>query len=185
MNRRRLGMMRVRLSATIAVVALALAAAIAASQTPIAYAQDYVELPPELDARAASLYEGIMCPLCNGQTISQSHAAIAETMRGMVREQLLSGATDEEVYLFMVRSFDESILAKPPKSGIALGVWVVPPVGVLIGALAVFFAVRAMLGAANAQRKISPATPPTDAETAKLLEMVDREMSDGPDGSKR
>jgi cytochrome c-type biogenesis protein CcmH len=178
-------MMLVRPSVTIAVVALALAAALTASLTPIAHAQDYVELPPELDARAASLYEGIMCPICDGQTISQSHAAIAETMRGMVREQLLSGATDEEVYLFMVRSFDESILAKPPKSGVALGVWVIPPVGVLIGAIAVFFAVRAMRGAASSQRGTAPAVPPADAETARLLEMVDREMSDGTDGSKR
>jgi cytochrome c-type biogenesis protein CcmH len=180
-------MMLVRPSATIAVVALALAAALTATLTPIAHAQDYdyVELPPEFDARAASLYEGIMCPICNGQTISQSHTAIAETMRGMIREQLLSGATDEEVYLFMVRSFDESILAKPPKSGVALGVWVIPPVGVLIGAIAVFFAVRAMRGAASSQRGAAPTVPPVDAETARLLEMVDREMSDGTDGSKR
>ena len=80
-------------------------------------AQEYVELPPELDARAAALYNGIMCPQCNGQTISQSHAEIAETMRGMVREQLKAGATDDEIYAFMVGAFGQSVLASPPTSG--------------------------------------------------------------------
>jgi len=93
---------------------------------PIAHGQDFIELTPELDARAASLYAGIMCPICDGQTISQSHAQISETMRQMVRERLIAGDSDDEIYAFMASAFGEDILASPPTSGIGLAVWVVP-----------------------------------------------------------
>ena len=36
---------------------------------PVAHGQGFIELTPELDARAASLYAGIMCPICDGQLV--------------------------------------------------------------------------------------------------------------------
>lgn len=110
--------------------------------TGVIHAQEYIELTPELDARAADLYAGIMCPICNGQTISQSHAAISETMRQMVRERLVAGDTDAQIYDFMTEAFGRDILASPPKSGIGLAVWFVPPTALLLGAFAVTLFVR-------------------------------------------
>ena len=129
-------------------VLLWLTIAFLATSSPIS-AQEYIELTPELDARAADLYGGIMCPICNGQTISQSHAAISETMRQIVRERLVAGDTDSQVYDFMTDAFGRDILASPPKEGIALAVWVVPPIAILLGGFAVTLFVRRLKAAAK------------------------------------
>ncbi|MDA1175033.1 MAG: cytochrome c-type biogenesis protein CcmH [Chloroflexi bacterium] len=149
-------------------------------------AQEYVELTPELDARAADLYAGIMCPICNGQTISQSHAAISETMRQMVRERLVAGDTDQQIYDFMTEAFGRDILASPPKSGIGLAVWFVPPVALLLGAFAVTLFVRRLRSADGLVRQGSGAGPGDLADAhggtgdglEPYLQLVDEEMPD-------
>jgi len=147
--------------------------------TATASAQDFVELPPELDARAAHVYDGIMCPICNGQTISQSNSQIASDMRQMVRQRLLAGDTDEEIYDFMAGAFGEDILASPPTRGIGLAIWVIPPVAILAGAIVVAVAVRRLR-----QRQAIEASGLPEAVPAKeidpYLHMVDQEMGGNP-----
>lgn len=142
------------------------------------HAQDYLELTPELDARAANLYSGIMCPICNGQTISQSHAEISETMRQMVRERLAAGDTDKQIYDFMADSFGRDILASPPTSGVGLAVWLVPPVAILLGMFAVTLFIRRLRKADDLAdaTSASPSSGGTAAELESYLRMVDVEM---------
>jgi len=148
---------------------------------PIAHGQDFIELTPELDARAASLYAGIMCPICDGQTISQSHAQISETMRQMVRERLIAGDSDDEIYAFMTSAFGEDILASPPTSGIGVAVWVVPPIALLLGAVTVAFVVR-QLRASPPRKASANANAALSGESSDALDpylgLVDREMGD-------
>ncbi len=143
-------------------------------------AQEFTELPPELDARAADLYTGIMCPICNGQTISQSHAAISETMRKMVRERLVAGDTNQQIYDSMVEAFGRDILASPPKSGIALAVWIVPPIALVLGGFAVTLFIQRLrktnmlaTGVTYADRHNE-----TDEELERYLQLVDGEMEE-------
>jgi len=148
---------------------------------PIAHGQDFIELTPELDARAASLYAGIMCPICDGQTISQSHAQISETMRQMVREHLIAGDSDDEIYAFMASAFGEDILASPPTSGIGFAVWVVPPIALLLGAVTVAFVVRQLRAGPTrkANTKANAALPGESGDAFdSYLDLVDREMGD-------
>jgi cytochrome c-type biogenesis protein CcmH len=154
---------------------------------PVAHGQDYVELTPELDARAANLYAGIMCPICSGQTISQSHAQISETMREMVRERLVSGDTDDEIYAFMVAAFGQDIIASPPTTGLGLAVWVVPPVAILLGAVAVAYVVRqlrAPVPVDDAAYAGPAAQRESEGALGTYLDLVDREMGDAA-GEKR
>jgi cytochrome c-type biogenesis protein CcmH len=157
-------------------------------------AQDFIELTPELDARAADLYAGIMCPICNGQTISQSHAAISETMRQMVRERLVAGDTDGQIYDFMAEAFGRDILASPPTSGVALAVWLVPPFALVLGAIAVTLFVRRLRasGRPGPEAPDSPDAPVTKGvgdgagdDLEAYLRLVDGEMTDTPEAGER
>lgn len=144
------------------------------------HAQEFVELTPELDARAAHLYKGIMCPICNGQSISQSNATVAETMRQMVRERLVAGDTDQQIYDFMTDAFGRDILSSPPTRGIGLAVWLVPPIVLILGSFAVALFVR-RLRASN-HIALADGSPDTNRGTSIELEpylrLVDLEMED-------
>jgi cytochrome c-type biogenesis protein CcmH len=137
---------------------------------------EHIELPADLEARAQNLYVNLMCPICNGQTISQSHAPIAATMRTMVREQLLAEDSDDEIIDLMVASFGEAVLASPPKRGLSLAVWIIPPVGLLLGAGAVFLALRSMRRPAAAEPAMHLGT--AGGDLTPYLQLVDDEMAD-------
>lgn len=143
-----------------------------------ARAQEFVDLPPELDARAADLYDDIMCPVCNGQTISQSNSANASTMRQMVRQRLLAGDTDEEILSFMSEAFGDDILASPPTSGFGLAVWVIPPAAILAGGVVIAFIVRSLKQRQLATAVVETPSMQARSEMDSYLRMVDQEMGE-------
>jgi len=103
-------------------------------------------------------------------------------MRQMVRERLLAGDTDNEVYAFMVDAFGQSILASPPTSGFGLAVWVVPPIGLLLGTLVVALFIR-RLQQKPSRHSIAPIaaeTPQARDALGTYLHLVDIEMQEGP-----
>ena len=142
-------------------------------------AQDYTELPPELEARAQHLYVNLMCPICDGQTIQQSHAPIAADMRSIIRERLLANETDQEIVNLMVESYGEEILASPPKRGFALTVWIIPPLVLLLGAGVVFLVIRGLRRGARDSARPEPTQMPSERELEPYLSMVDEEISGG------
>lgn len=128
------------------IFALLLLVALSAMSISPVSAQTYEELPPELEERAQRIYSGVMCPQCAGQTIDESNAPIAEAMRTAIKAQLRNGATDDAIVDSLVQSYGEGILASPPTRGFSLLAWLVPPLALLLGAAAVFFAIRSMRG---------------------------------------
>lgn len=165
---------------------LALTAFVATFAVP-ANAQAYDELPPELEERAQGLYEGVMCPQCAGQTIDESNAPIAEAMRDAIRSQLRGGATDDAIMESLVQSYGEGILASPPTRGFSLLAWLIPPLALLLGAVALAFAIRSMRRgrpSAEAAGSSGLATGATSAEPLPF-DLVDRELGEDVDNMER
>lgn len=145
-----------------------------------ANAQTYEELPAELAQQARSLHDRVMCPQCAGQTIGQSQAPIAAAMREIIRDRLLEGQTAQEILDFLVDSFGEEVLASPPKRGISLLVWLVPPAALLLGAAAVALAIRGLRRKPGEERRT-----PSERTLARYLKLVDQEMlGEEPPGSR-
>ena len=54
-------------------------------------------------------------------------------MKSIVREKLRAGQSDKEILDYFVDRYGLGILSEPPKSGLNLMVWVIPPIGLSIG----------------------------------------------------
>ena len=156
-----------------------------------AHAQSYEDLPPELEERAQSLYASLLCPQCAGQTIAQSSAPVASAMRRVIRDQLLAGATDDAIVTALVSAYGEGVLASPPVRGFSLTAWLVPPIAILLGAIAVVFAVRSLRRESLHGVETATGTPETGSSPAERLrfDLVDQELGadalrteKGPDG---
>ncbi len=93
-----------------------------------------------LTAEAWEIAEQIQCPICEGQSIVQSNSDTSRIMRDKVQELLDAGWSEEQILDYFVDSFGIFILRDPPKTGIALGVWLAPPLALLAG-LALLYAV--------------------------------------------
>lgn len=72
------------------------------------------------EARARALFEDIRCVVCQHEAIADSPAGIAADMRGLVREQIAAGRTDQQVRDDLVRRYGDFVLFTPPLRG---GTW--------------------------------------------------------------
>ncbi|MFQ5860353.1 MAG: cytochrome c-type biogenesis protein CcmH [Dehalococcoidia bacterium] len=129
-----------------------------------------------LEERAQQIDKSLICPVCPAETIDQSQATLAKQMRQLVREKLAQGQSDTEILQFFVDRYGQSVLAAPPRSGFNLVAWVVPPVGILLGIVALLLVVRAM-SQRTREGGGEEALPP-EAELAPYLPLVDQELEE-------
>jgi cytochrome c-type biogenesis protein CcmH len=113
-------------------VALCLIATPIAAQEP-APAPDRPLPDAAQEARAQALFDDIRCVVCQHEAISDSPAGIAADMRGLVREEIAAGRTDQQVRDDLVRRYGDFVLFTPPLRG---GTWLLwfGPVAALLAA---------------------------------------------------
>ena len=92
----------------------------------------------ETDAeRVQRLSESFACPVCQGESVAESNAAVAVNIRQFISDEVTAGATDEEIRDRLVQSYQARVLLNPPAEGFASLVWVLPVVLVVVGAVGV------------------------------------------------
>ena len=134
-------MMRILTALALAAVALMSHLAPLSAQTP-------AERPPvaqsdsALEAMTTRLASELRCPVCQGNSIQDSPSELALQMRDVIRDQLRSGKTPDEVRAYFVDKYGEWILLAPRAEGLNLIVYLVPVVALLLGGLVVWRTVR-------------------------------------------
>lgn len=116
------------------VLALLIAAGvtIAASAAPPGAASS-----AELDEHVNRVASELRCLVCQNQTIADSQAELAVQLKKEVRQQLVAGATDDQVRDFMVQRYGDFVLYRPPVNQSTLLLWAGPLLLLILG-LALF-----------------------------------------------
>lgn len=97
---------------------------------------------PVLEARTRQVASELRCPVCQGNSLQDSPSELAQEMKGVVRDQLASGKTPEEVKQYFIDKYGEWILLEPRASGFNLVVYLLPLVMVVVGGLVIWRAVK-------------------------------------------
>lgn len=118
-----------------------------------------------------SLYQRTMaiageyrCPVCAGESAAESSAPAAADIRNLVRKWLQEGESQAQIRANLVGDYGQSILLKPPASGLDVLVWVVPALAVALGAAGLSLAFvrwRRALALPGTER---PGNPPSHGE---------------------
>ncbi|MDP2643312.1 MAG: cytochrome c-type biogenesis protein CcmH [Desulfobacterales bacterium] len=95
-----------------------------------------------LQKTARGLYDRIMCPICNGQTIAQSNSETSVQMRDLVLKKLRQGQSKEEILQYFMSRYGERIIAEPPKKGFNLMLWFLPFIVVALAAVVIWLMIR-------------------------------------------
>ena len=130
---------------------------------------------PESEQRAQAIDNSLICPICPGETIDRSQVQLAKDMQVIVREQIADGRSDDEIRQFFVDRYGERVLAAPPREGFHWLVWGLPPAGIALGLLALFW-VTQLMGRRPPDPQPAAADGP-DADLAPYLQQVDRELA--------
>src|SRR5690242_2901387 len=121
-------------SARSLVVVLALLGA-----TPLHAVQVDEILPdPALEGRARAISHELRCMVCQNQSIDDSEAPLARDLRLLVRERIAAGDSDGQVIDFLVARYGEFVLLKPRFNPHTLVLWLLPPLALLGGGLALW-----------------------------------------------
>lgn len=132
----------------------------------LAVTPDEVLKDPALEARARDISAGLRCMVCQNQSIDDSDADLARDLRVIVRERLLAGDTNEQVFAYLVARYGEFVLLKPVFSFRNALLWSVPGIGIAGGLIFILFARR---------RRTQPAGDAlSEAEKAELESILSK-----------
>lgn len=99
----------------------------------LAHALYAVDLGPAQEQRANELFKVIRCTVCQGQSLHDSSAPLAQQMRALIRQKIHDQQTDEQILNYLVSRYGDEILFKPPLTLKSYLLWFLPAF-ILLGA---------------------------------------------------
>ena len=89
----------------------------------------------EKEIRARTISKNVRCLVCQNQSIDISTAPLAKDLRMIIRNKIIEGNTDKEIYNFLTQRYGDFILLKPPLKNITLILWLAPVIFFIFGFL--------------------------------------------------
>jgi len=115
----------------------------------------------EQQSRYTQLIEDIRCPVCQGQSIGGSNSGLAKDLREKVREMILDGQSDPEIYSYMVERYGDFVVYKPPVNIKTYLLWFAPLFILILSLIFLFRSTRR-----NKEKTVNVSS---DLERAKKL----------------
>ncbi len=119
--------------------------------------------------------EDFACPTCDGQSVAESNAVVAQEIRREIRRQVDAGASDQEITEILIAGYDESIDLRPRASGLVGLVWMLPVFALVFasaGLVAAFRRWQVAPAAAGAADEPVPARPSWGGRAAWVATVV-------------
>jgi cytochrome c-type biogenesis protein CcmH len=97
---------------------------------------------PALQARFEHVTQDLRCLVCQNESIADSNVELASDLRRQVREMLIAGKSDDEIFKFMTDRYGEFVRFNPPLTPKTWLIWGAPFIMVVVGAIVVFRVAR-------------------------------------------
>ncbi len=94
------------------------------------------------EMRYRALIDEIRCPVCQGQSIGGSNAALAKDLREKVREMVVGSKSDDDIRKFMTDRYGDFVVFKPPVNTATYILWFAPFIFLIIGVVFLFKSVK-------------------------------------------
>ncbi len=95
-----------------------------------------------LQVRFEHIAKDLRCLVCQNESIADSNVELASDLRRQVREMLVAGKSDNEIFDFMTDRYGDFVRFNPPLNPKTLFIWGAPFFMLLLGAFIVFRVVR-------------------------------------------
>ncbi len=138
--------------------------------------------PPQktLDQEVQDVGSQLKCLVCQGESVADSPALLAQQMRTVIRQQLQSGKSEQDVIQYFQSRYGDKILFAPPQRGFDLLAWLVPIIMLIGGALLLFFVVRDWhtSSRAEAAKEDSDLINVDEADLERYRQQLEQELAD-------
>jgi cytochrome c-type biogenesis protein CcmH len=97
---------------------------------------------PALQARFERIAKDLRCLVCQNESIADSNVELASDLRRQVREMLVAGNSDDEIFDFMTDRYGEFVRFNPPVDRKTALIWGAPFIVLLLGVVIIIRIVR-------------------------------------------
>lgn len=97
---------------------------------------------PALQARYEHVTHDLRCLVCQNESIADSNVELASDLRRQVREMLIAGKSDDEIFKFMTDRYGEFVRFNPPLTPKTWLIWGAPFIMVVVGAIVIIRVAR-------------------------------------------
>jgi len=126
-----------------------------------------LKLEDPVEPRVKTIAQQLRCPVCQGETVYDSHSAVATQLKDLIREQVSAGRSDDEILAFFVARYGDFVLMEPKARGANLLIWLFPAAALLLGSLLLLLLL-------HRRRASAAATTATVKDTEDLMRRVER-----------
>jgi cytochrome c-type biogenesis protein CcmH len=145
-------------------------ALVAGSSAAYAVQPDEIMSDPAKEARARDLSRELRCMVCQNQSIDDSEAPLARDLRLLVRERIAAGDSDAQVLDFLVARYGEFVLLKPRLEPHTYLLWLLPPLALAGGGVALWLHNRRRTRSAAAEdQSLHQLTAEEEARLEQLI----------------
>ena len=81
---------------------------------------------PQVEARLVVIAEELRCMVCQNESLSSSHAELAEDLRREVRKLIRENKTDAEIKTYLVERYGDFVLYRPQVKPLTWPLWFGP-----------------------------------------------------------
>jgi cytochrome c-type biogenesis protein CcmH len=127
--------------------------------------------PAVSDDEVNRVAKQMFCPVCENVPLDVCPTEACRQWRQTIREKLEIGWTDQQIKDYFVEQYGERVLAEPSTRGLNIFVWVLPPLGVLIGGVVLWRVLRQM-----APRPAPASAPPPAAAADDYAARLEAEL---------
>ena len=92
----------------------------------------------DVNNRIREISQNVRCLVCQNQSIDESNSELAKDLKILIKEKLILGDSDEEIYGFLKERYGDYILLKPPLNLNTVILWFLPFIVLMFGSLLIF-----------------------------------------------
>ena len=92
----------------------------------------------DVNNKIREISQNVRCLVCQNQSIDESNSELAKDLKILIKEKLINGDSDEEIYGFLKERYGDYILLKPPLNLNTVILWFLPFIVLMFGSIMIF-----------------------------------------------
>ena len=153
-------------------VALCVAVAIAAFSAAVpAHAQG-----PNLDDETNRIAKTLYCPVCPNTPLDVCSTQACAQWRALIKDKLQQGQSEQQIRDYFVAQYGEVVLGAPPAQGFNWLAYILPAIGILLGAAIAWLTVRQWIVRRGLDESAPEEMPEISKEYADRIEKDLKEL---------
>jgi cytochrome c-type biogenesis protein CcmH len=117
------------------------------------------------------------CPVCENEPLDACRTAACQQWRAQIGQMLSDGQSEQQIKDYFVSRYGARVLAQPPAAGTSLLLYVLPIMGLIVGAVIVIWFMRRLRARGTSASSSQPvAATPAQPTGDEYIDRVEKDL---------